>query len=57
MKKLKLDVEMLAVDSFGTGTEEGGVRGTVQGQPASPVYMTDYCVTLYGPPCTLPVVF
>jgi hypothetical protein len=41
MKKLKLDVEMLAVESFGTSHEESEARGTVQGQ--SVILLSPWC--------------
>lgn len=45
MKKLKLDLESLAVDSFDTRAEEQGERGTVQAHGII-IYGSYYCSPL-----------
>lgn len=54
MKKLKLTVEALAVDSFATGSEDGPI-GTVQGQelvPSAPHPTCAPLTRLTDCPCT-----
>jgi hypothetical protein len=54
MRKLKLDVETLAVESFDTAHEESAGRGTVHGQSGIPfTYIpSPLCpATFYGAWC------
>jgi len=57
MKKLSLEIEALAVDSFATTREAAGVGGTVRGhaivdpQPTPPDYAVNNCTCAASCPC------
>ena len=52
MRKIKLQVDELSVDTFETLKERGGQRGTVYGRFTETCPSNHYCTNVGSPTCT-----